>query len=236
MCQPCTSAYCERWQVERLRSKQNGTGRKRILALEPCLCGRSHLHDHRYRRDLAILENVSMNTNKWLSYFTAAPAGLVWQSGLATATALLWLVAVPPFGIGWLAWLAFAPLLYVLCDGVSWTRALWLGWLTGLLFTFFAANWIAYPMITYGGMPAVAAYAVAFLFAALLACFPALLVKGGNTTFVRLLLRVKLIEEFITRARLVGFGTRLHVNNHALSVSASGKRVFAILHALRQFL
>ena len=115
-----------------------------------------------------------MNTNKWLSYFTAAPAGLVWQSGLATVSALLWLLAVPPFGISWLAWVAFAPLLYGLCDGVRWTRALWLGWLTGLLFTFFAANWIAYPMMTYGGMPAVAAYAVAFLFAAILACFPAL--------------------------------------------------------------
>jgi apolipoprotein N-acyltransferase len=115
-----------------------------------------------------------MNTNKWLSSFTAVPAGLVWQSALATASALLWLLAVPPFGVGWLAWFAFAPLLYALCDNVSWTRAWWLGWLMGLLFTFFAANWISYPMINFGGMPAIAAYAVAFLFAAILACFPAL--------------------------------------------------------------
>ncbi len=114
------------------------------------------------------------------------PAGLVWQSTLATATALLWLLAVPPFGIGWLAFIAFAPLLYALCEGVRWTRALWLGWLTGLLFTFFAANWVAYPMINYGGMPAVAAYAVAFLFAALLACFPALFAAGMSVLLNRL--------------------------------------------------
>ena len=126
-----------------------------------------------------------MNKNKWLPYFTAAPAGLVWQSTLATATALLWLLAVPPFGIGWLAFIAFAPLLYALCEGVRPTRALWLGWLTGLLFTFFAANWIAHPMITYGGMPAVAAYAVAFLFAALLACFPALFAAGMSVLLNR---------------------------------------------------
>ncbi|NOT59343.1 MAG: apolipoprotein N-acyltransferase [Acidobacteria bacterium] len=115
-----------------------------------------------------------MTKNKWLSLFTAAPAGLVWQSTLATASALLWLLAVPPFGVGWLAWIAFVPLLYALCNNVRWTRALWLGWLTGLLFTFFAANWITHPMIHFGGMPAIAAYAVAFLFSAILACFPAL--------------------------------------------------------------
>jgi apolipoprotein N-acyltransferase len=115
-----------------------------------------------------------MNLKNSLSSFTAAPEGLIWQSTLATASALLWILAVPPFGVGWLAWFAFVPLLYALCDGVSITRALWLGWLTGLLFTFFAENWIAYSMTTYGAMYRVLAYGITFTFAALLALFPAL--------------------------------------------------------------
>ena len=119
-----------------------------------------------------------MNTNKWLSFFTAAPAGLVWQSTLATASALLWLLAVPPFNQGWLAWFAFVPLLAALSEGVRPTRALWLGWLTGVLFTFFAENWIAHSMTTYGAMYSVAAYAITFLFSSLLACFPALFAAG----------------------------------------------------------
>lgn len=102
------------------------------------------------------------------------PEGLVWQSTLATASALLLILAFPPFDLHWLAWVALTPLLWALCDGITGGRAFWLGWLTGLLFTFFAENWIAHSMTFYGGMLTVVAYAVAFLFAAVLAIFPGL--------------------------------------------------------------
>lgn len=104
----------------------------------------------------------------------AAPAGLLWQSGLATLTALLLIFSFPPVALSWMAWVALVPLLYALAQVVSWRRALWLGWLAGIVFTFFAENWITHSMTRYGGLPAVAAYGVALLFAAVLALFPAL--------------------------------------------------------------
>ncbi len=115
-----------------------------------------------------------MNFNRILAPLALAPAGLLWQSTLATASALLLLLSFPVFDLNWLAWLALAPLLLALSAGVNWRRALWLGWLTGVLFTFFAENWIAHSMTRYGGLLTGVAYAVAFLFAAILALFPAL--------------------------------------------------------------
>ncbi len=115
-----------------------------------------------------------MNFNRILAPLALAPAGLLWQSTLATASALLLLLSFPTFDLNWLAWVALAPLLMALSAGVSWRRALWLGWLTGVLFTFFAENWIAHSMTQYGGLLTGVAYAVAFLFAAILALFPAL--------------------------------------------------------------
>ncbi|MBI3428344.1 MAG: apolipoprotein N-acyltransferase [Acidobacteria bacterium] len=115
-----------------------------------------------------------MNFKRILVPLALAPAGLLWQSTLATASALLLLLSFPTFDLSWLAWVALAPLLYALSEGVSWRRALWLGWLTGVLFTFFAENWIAHSMTHYGGLLTGGAYAVAFLFATVLALFPAL--------------------------------------------------------------
>jgi apolipoprotein N-acyltransferase len=115
-----------------------------------------------------------MSFNRIFAPLALAPAGLVWQSTLATASALLLLLSFPTFDLNWLAWVALAPLLMALSEGVAWRRALWLGWLTGVLFTFFAENWIAHSMTQYGSMLTGVAYAVAFLFAAILALFPAL--------------------------------------------------------------
>ena len=93
---------------------------------------------------------------------------------MATASALLLIFSFPKFEFGYLAWVALAPLLTVLAGGVAWRRAFALGWLTGFLFTFCAENWIAHSMMHYGDMGTIAAYAVAALFAAVLALFPAL--------------------------------------------------------------
>lgn len=120
------------------------------------------------------LESRAMNFNRIFAPLALAPAGLLWQSTLAMASALLLLLSFPPFDLSWLAWMALAPLLWALSEGMDWRRALWLGWLTGVLFTFFAENWIAHSMTQYGSMLTGVAYAVAFLFAAVLALFPAL--------------------------------------------------------------
>ncbi|MFN0084114.1 MAG: apolipoprotein N-acyltransferase [Blastocatellia bacterium] len=102
------------------------------------------------------------------------PDGILWQAMMAVAAALLLLLAFPPFDLNYLAWVALAPLLAVLARGIGSRRAFWLGWLMGIEFTFFAENWIAHSMVHFGEMLSVAAYAVALLFAAILAIFPGL--------------------------------------------------------------
>lgn len=121
-----------------------------------------------------MLEFGAMKLNRLFAPLALAPKGLLWQSTLATASALLLILSFPNFDLNWLAWVALAPLLYALSGGVNGWRAGWLGWLTGVLFTFFAENWIAHSMTNYGSMLTGVAYGVAFLFAAILALFPAL--------------------------------------------------------------
>lgn len=92
---------------------------------------------------------------------------------MATLSAVLLLLSFPNFEFDYLAWVALAPLLSALAQGVSLRRAAALGWLTGVLFTFFAENWIAHSMVYFGGVATFIAYAVAFFFASVLALFPA---------------------------------------------------------------
>src|SRR5262245_42161748 len=115
-----------------------------------------------------------MRLNLSLSRFSLAPDGLLWQSITAVVSAILLILSFPPFELSFLAWVALAPLLKVIAEGVTVRRALWLGWLTGIEFTFFAENWIAHSMTHFGQMLTVIAYAVAMLFAAILAVFPAI--------------------------------------------------------------
>ncbi|MEP7342293.1 MAG: apolipoprotein N-acyltransferase [Acidobacteriota bacterium] len=106
--------------------------------------------------------------------FSLSADGLLWQSTMALATAFLLVASFPNFDYSFLAWVALAPLLFVLAQGVTWRRAFWLGWLAGVVFTFFAENWVAHSMVYFGGMLTGVAYAVAFFFAAILAIFPAI--------------------------------------------------------------
>jgi apolipoprotein N-acyltransferase len=115
-----------------------------------------------------------MRSSLSLSRFSLAPDGLLWQSMVAAVSALLLLLSFPPFELSFLVWVALAPLLKVIAGGVTTRRALWLGWLVGFEFTFFAENWIAHSMTHFGQMLTVIAYSVAMLFAAILAIFPAI--------------------------------------------------------------
>ncbi|MBO0859027.1 MAG: apolipoprotein N-acyltransferase [Chloracidobacterium sp.] len=115
-----------------------------------------------------------MRSSLSLSRFSLAPGGLLWQSMAAALSALLLILSFPPFELSFLAWVALAPLLKMIAGGVTTRRALWLGWLAGFEFTFFAENWIAHSMTHFGQMLTVIAYSVAMLFAAVLAIFPAI--------------------------------------------------------------
>lgn len=107
------------------------------------------------------------------SQLSFAPNSLLKHSAMAVITAVLLVLSFPNFELDYLAWIALAPLLFVLAQGVSLRRAAAMGWLAGVLFTFFAENWIAHSMVYFGGMATFIAYAVAFLFASVLALFPA---------------------------------------------------------------
>ncbi len=118
-------------------------------------------------------ENPQMSARFTLPRLSLAADGLLWQSMMAAFSALLLICSFPPFDLSFLAWVALAPLLQVIASGVTWRRALWLGWLAGIEFTFFAENWIAHSMTHFGQMLTLVAYGVAMLFAAVLAVFPA---------------------------------------------------------------
>src|SRR5262250_2146349 len=115
-----------------------------------------------------------MRLNLSLSRFSLESDGLLWQSITAVVSALLLILSFPPFELSFLAWVALAPLLKVIAGGVTTRRALWLGWLVGFEFTFFAGNWIAHSMTHFGQLLTVMAYAVTMLFSAILAIFPAI--------------------------------------------------------------
>jgi apolipoprotein N-acyltransferase len=103
------------------------------------------------------------------------------QFGLAVVSGLLLVFSFPRFDLAFLAWIALAPLIFAVASEAGHLRplrALTLGWVTGLVFTFLAENWIAHSMSSYGGMLTAVAYAVTFLFAAVLAIFMGLFSLG----------------------------------------------------------
>jgi apolipoprotein N-acyltransferase len=99
---------------------------------------------------------------------------LLRQVTFAALTALLLLASFPPFSLSFFAWVALAPLLYLMTHAIGSWRSFLLGWFAGVVFTFFAENWIAHSMTAFGGFLTVVAYLVAFLFASILAIFPGL--------------------------------------------------------------
>lgn len=91
-----------------------------------------------------------------------------WLAALVSGVLLV--LSFPKFNWSFLAWIALAPLLFVL-PGQSLRKAFGLGWLTGWVFFFFSANWISHSMIRYGGLNVVLAYAIAALFTAITGLF-----------------------------------------------------------------
>ena len=75
-----------------------------------------------------------------LNYRSVVTSEWLWQMTLAFASGLLLLISFPSFSWDYAAWIALAPLSYVVTGGVSRRRAAALGWATGLFFTFFAAT------------------------------------------------------------------------------------------------
>ena len=84
------------------------------------------------------------------------PKRVEWAA--AALTALLLILAFPDFEFSFLAWIALAPLLFVIAQRPQPLTALILGWAAGTVFFYGSCYWLTYSMIHYGGLSTLVAY------------------------------------------------------------------------------
>jgi apolipoprotein N-acyltransferase len=91
---------------------------------------------------------------------------------LAVSSGLLWTGAFPKIGWDWLAWFALVPLLAAISN-LSVRQSFRIGFITGLVHYLSLLYWVVPVMRTYGYLPLYLSVVILFLFAAVLALFPA---------------------------------------------------------------
>lgn len=92
----------------------------------------------------------------------------------AAATALLLILSFPNFELSFLAWIALAPLLFVIVRRPQPMPALILGWAVGTVFFYGSCYWLTYSMIHYGGVPTIVAYLLLLPVTLVVGIFPGL--------------------------------------------------------------
>lgn len=99
-----------------------------------------------------------------------------WKNVILTAvSAVLLVLAFPPFELWFTAWFALVPLLFAIeREKTSVSRSFVLGWIFGNLFFFATCWWLTFAPITYAGFPAPLAYFLLFCVTSVAALFPAL--------------------------------------------------------------
>ncbi|MGD8667086.1 MAG: apolipoprotein N-acyltransferase [Desulfobacterales bacterium] len=117
------------------------------------------------------------------------------QMLLAAASGLLLTGSFPKVGLDWLAWFALVPLLVALAN-LSARESFRMGFITGLVHYLTLLYWVVPVMRTYGYLPWYMSVAILFLFATVLALFPAVfsaaLATVGRTP-VRCLISIPLL-------------------------------------------
>jgi apolipoprotein N-acyltransferase len=86
--------------------------------------------------------------------------------GLVTLSGCLWFLAVTPFDLSALAWIAAVPMLLAVDRAPTFRRALLLGWLAGVVETAGGFYWLIDVMQRFADFPWIAAAAVFLLFCA----------------------------------------------------------------------
>ncbi len=81
-------------------------------------------------------------------------------------------LAFPPFGLGFLAWVAFIPLLFAL-DGSGKREGFFSGFIFGSAFFLGTVYWVVHSMYFYGGVPFATGVAVMLALVAYLSLYPA---------------------------------------------------------------
>lgn len=98
-----------------------------------------------------------------------------WKNVILTAvSAVLLVLAFPPFELWFTAWLALVPLLFAIEREKCVKRSFVLGWLFGNIFFYGTCWWLTFAPITYAGFPAPLAYFLLFCVTSVAALFPAL--------------------------------------------------------------
>lgn len=92
----------------------------------------------------------------------------------AALTAILLILSFPNFEFSFLAWVALAPLMWVVTLRPSPRRAFVLGWVAGTVFFYGTCYWLTYSMIHYGGLPTVVAYLLVIIPTVVVGVFPGL--------------------------------------------------------------
>src|ERR1700730_11483343 len=85
---------------------------------------------------------------------------------LSTLSGCLWFLAVTPFDLSALGWIAAVPMFMAIERAGSWRRALFLGWWAGLIETAGGFYWLIDVMRRFADFPWVGAAAVFLLFCA----------------------------------------------------------------------
>jgi apolipoprotein N-acyltransferase len=94
------------------------------------------------------------------------------QTGLAVASGLLLTAAFPNVELDWLAWVAMVPLLLAVATAGT-RRSFTLGFIAGLTHFLSLVYWVAYTMVTFGGLNWPVSVSILFLMAGFLALYPA---------------------------------------------------------------
>lgn len=92
---------------------------------------------------------------------------------LPILSAVLLVLAFPPFSLGFAAWFSFVPLLWAL-DGAGKRQGFALGYIYGFVFFLGTVNWVIHSMYHYGGVPFFASVLVMLALVLYLSLFPAL--------------------------------------------------------------
>jgi apolipoprotein N-acyltransferase len=96
----------------------------------------------------------------------------------ALLSGILLSLSFPKFGLGFIAWIAFVPLLIALRNVSSLRRALFLGWIAGLTACIGILYWITYVVVYYGHLPLFLGVAIMLLLACYLSLYAALFAAG----------------------------------------------------------
>jgi apolipoprotein N-acyltransferase len=126
---------------------------------------------------------------------------------LAALSGVLWTGSFPKIGMDWLAWFALVPLLLAIAN-LSVRESFRIGFIAGLIHYLTLLYWVVPVMRIYGYLPLYLSIVILFLFAAVLALFPAVFctaLTAIGSTPLRFLVAIPLLWVALEYVRTFAF-------------------------------